>query len=313
MTSTFLLSALLAVACTGCVAPLMRSTLSGPPTPGQSAELWEEPTDLADRNLFDGPWGKDLAPNPTATYAFVSAKTVGFSPGFAVTDEHGMEWSVKQGPEAQVEVVMSRVLSAVGYHQPPVYYLPQWTISGGPSSRVQSEARFRPKDTVLKDEGEWSWQENPFIGTRPYNGLRVLLMILNASDLKNSNNTLYQVKEPGDARNAAHRWYVRDIGAGLGKTGRLNPKRNDLALFERTRFINGVKNGAVDFNYHGRHQELADHITPEDVRWMCDLLAHLRIEQWRDAFRAGGYDAVTAERFIARIREKIAEGQALTP
>jgi hypothetical protein len=183
------ISALLAVTCTGCVAPLMRSTLPGPPTPGQSAQLWEEPNDLAERNLFDGPWGKDLAPDPAATYAFVKAKTVGVSPGFAVTDEHGMEWSVKQGPEAKVEVVMSRILSAVGYHQPPVYYLPGWTISGGPSSRAQSEARFRPKHTVLKDEGEWSWQENPFIGTRPYNGLRVLMMILNESDLKNSNNS----------------------------------------------------------------------------------------------------------------------------
>ncbi len=125
------LSSLLPVACTGCAAPLMRSTLLGPPTPAQLSELWEEPTDPAERNLFDGPWGKDLAPNPTATYAFVSEKTVGVSPGFAVTDEHGMEWSIKQGPEAKVEVVASRVLSAVGYHQPPVYYLPRWTLSGG--------------------------------------------------------------------------------------------------------------------------------------------------------------------------------------
>lgn len=308
------LSSLLAVACTGCAAPLMRSTLLGPPTPAQLAELWEEPTDLAERNLFDGPWGKDLAPNPTATYAFVSEKTVGVSPGFAVTDEHGVEWSIKQGPEAKVEVVASRVLSAVGYHQPPVYYLPQWSLSGGPSPRVQPEARFRPKHTVLKDVGEWSWHQNPFIGTRPYDGLRVLMMILNESDLKNSNNTLYEVDEPGDTQNVAHRRYVvRDIGAALGETGRLGPRRNDLALFERIGFIKSVKNGAVDFNYHGRHQELADHIAPEDVRWMCDLLAQLRIEQWRDAFRGGGYDAATSERFIARIREKIAEGQALTP
>jgi len=310
------LGALLAVACTACAAPLMRSTLSAPPTPGQSAELWEEPHDLADRNLFDGPWGQDFAPDPAATYTFVSKKTVGVSPGFAVTDERGTEWSVKQGREAKVEVVMSRVLSAVGYHQPPVYYLPRWTISGGPSSSegVQSEARFRPKHTVLTDEGPWSWHANPFIGTRPYNGLRVLMMVLNQSDLKNSNNTLYGFKESGDAGRAARRWYVvRDIGAGLGETGRLGPRRNDLLLFERIAFINSVKNGAVDFNYHGRHQELADHITPEDVRWMCDLLARLRMDQWHDAFRAGGYDEPTAERFIARIKEKVAEGQALTP
>ena len=236
------------------------------------------------------------------------------SPGFGVTDEHGTEWSVKQGREAKVEVVMSRVLSAVGYHQPPVYYLPQWTISGGPAPGVQTEARFRPKHTVLKDDGEWSWQQNPFIGTRPYNGLRVLMMLLNESDLKNSNNTLYEVKKTADAHTDARHWYVvRDIGTALGETGRIEPQRNDPNMFEQTKFINRVKDGHVQFNYHGRHQELADDITPADVRWMCDLLAQLRIEQWRDAFRAGGYDAATAERFIVRIREKIAEGHALAP
>ena len=306
--------AIVVAACTGCVAPLLRSTAPGPATPSQSAELWEAPNDLAARDLFDGPWGKNLAPNPTTVYTFVSVKTGGVSPGFAVTDAQGMEWSVKQGPEAKVEVVMSRLLSAVGYHQPPVYYLPHWTISGGPSSGVQSEARFRPKHTILKDKGEWSWQENPFIGTRPYNGLRVLMMLLNGSDLKNSNNTLYEIKDAGDTGNATHQWYVvRDIGAALGETGRFGPKRGDPALFDQIRFIKSVKNGAVAFNYHGRHQELADHISPDDVRWMCDLLSHLGIEQWRDAFRAGGYDAATSDRFIARIKAKITEGQALTP
>lgn len=309
---TLFLSSVLALACSGCVAPIMRSTRAGPLTPVQSAELWEEPKDLSERNLFDGPWGKTLAPSPTATYSFVSAKTAGVSPGFAVTDEHGMEWSVKQGPEAQVEVVMSRVLSAVGYHQPPVYYLPRWTFRGGPWPSAQREARFRPKHTVLRDEGPWSWQENPFVGTQPYNGLLVLFMLLNGSDLKNSNNTLYEVTEPGETGSAARRWYVvRDIGTALGETGRINPRRNDAALFERIRFINGVKNGLVDFNYHGLHQELADHITPADVRWMSGLLARLSVEQWRDAFRAGGYDPPTSDRFIARIRAKIAEGQAL--
>ena len=78
-------------------------------------------------------------------------------------------------------------------------------------------------------------------------------------------------------------------------------------------FTNHVKNGEVDFNYQGRHQELTRNIAPEDVRWICELLARLRVEQWRDAFRAGGYEPHLAERFICRIREKIAEGLALAP
>ena len=46
---------------------------------------------------------------------------------------------------------------------------------------------------------------------------------------------------------------------------------------------------------------------------MCDLPARLGPEQWRDAFRAGRYDAETAQRFTTRIKGKIAEGQALAP
>ena len=38
------------------------------------------------------------------------------------------EWSAKIGPEAQTEVVVSRILWGLGYHQPPIYYLPSWTL-----------------------------------------------------------------------------------------------------------------------------------------------------------------------------------------
>lgn len=306
-----LISALLAITVTGCIARL-HSTSTGPATPAQMAELWEEPADPAGRDLFNGPWPKEFAPNPTATYTFVSAKTVGVSPGFTVMDEQGMQWSVKLGREVKVEVVTSRILTALGYHQPPVYYLPRWTLKGGPGPIAQPEGRFRPKQAVLKDAGEWSWQKNPFIGTRPYNGLRVLMMLLNQSDLKNSNNTLYEVGRSNVAGKTARRWYVaRDIGTGLGETGRLNPKRDNPDLFERIAFMKGVDDGDVHFNYHGRHQELADHISPADVRWMCSRLSQLTPARWHDAFRAAGYETATANRYIARIMAKIAEGQAL--
>ena len=159
-------SALLSVTCAGCVAPVMRSTLSAPHSRAALGVVGDAGRHCRTRPVRR-PLGKALAPNPATVYTFVSAKSVGVSPGLAVTDDQGMEWSVKQGPEARVEVVMSRVLSAVGYHQPPVYYLPRWTIRGGPSTSEQSEARFRPKHSVMRDEGEWSWQENPFVGTRP--------------------------------------------------------------------------------------------------------------------------------------------------
>src|SRR5919201_4203957 len=103
-------------------APHVHSTATAPLTDSVIAQLWVAPDDLQKRNLFDGPWGRELAPNPDATYTYLSTHN-GFSPGFDVRGPDDSEWSVKLGDEAQPEVVASRILSAIGYHQPPVYYL----------------------------------------------------------------------------------------------------------------------------------------------------------------------------------------------
>jgi hypothetical protein len=164
-------------------------------------------------------------------------------------------------------------------------------------------------DKSLKRIGEWSWQQNPFVGTRPYQGLLVILMMFNSSDVKNENNALYEVKNQGER---VTRWYVvRDLGTALGETGRLAPQRGDPDIFEREAFITGVKDGFVQFNYRGWHQELFRRISPGDVAWASELLGQLSDHQWSDAFRAGGFRPAVADRFIGRLHEKIVEGRRL--
>ena len=65
------------------------------------------------------------------------------------------------------------------------------------------------------------------------------------------------------------------------------------------------------FDYRGRHKALFDDITPADVRWICERLQRLTDSRWKDAFRAGGYPRAIADRFIRRMKQKIAEGLAL--
>jgi hypothetical protein len=279
------------------------------------AELWVRPADLADRDLYAGPWGADHAPDPHAEYTFVRPKQGGSSPGMVVRDPASRTWHVKQAPEGgrrgegPTEVVLSRVLSAVGYHQPPVYFLPSFTLRDASGIRTVPGGRFRLNVTSLKARGDWSWQENPFVGMRPYQGLLVILLLFNSSDLKNSNNTLYDVDTGGSPR----QWYVvRDLGAALGETGRLAPARNDVEVFTRSRFITGVTRDFVVFNYHGFHQELIrDRISIVDVGWASYMLAGLSEGQWQDAFRAGGYDSDVAARFIAALRSRISQGQQI--
>ena len=291
------------------IAPPVRPTVPASAAVGDLSQLWR-PIDIDSADLLHGPWGAEFAPDPDATYTFLERKKTGNSPGMTVRDPKGLEWSVKQGAEGPVEPTVSRVLSAVGYHQPPVYYLPSFIVSrDGQVERVEG-GRFRPKIEGFTEAGTWSWQQNPFVGTQPYQGLLVLLMLLNSSDIKNANNSIYELRDP---REGATRWFVvRDLGASLGQSGRLDPPRGDPELFEQTAFITGVKDGFVQFKYHGWHQELVrGRITPSDVRWITERLTQLSDKQWSDAFRAGGHDPATADRFIRRIKEKIQEGLAV--
>jgi hypothetical protein len=223
-----------------------------------------------------------------------------------------MEWSAKIGPEAQTEVVVSRILWALGYHQPPIYYLPSWKLDTGDGApRLESEARFRPKiEGLVRLDEYWYWADNAFSGTRELKGLLVTLLMLNSSDLKDDNNSIYELKEPWDG---AARWFVvRDVGAALGVTGKLYPRRNWLEGFEKAGFITGVnEDGSVQFDYDGRHQELLSMITVADVQWAATRMQRLSDAQWRDAFRSGNYAPSDAARFIRRIKQKIADGLAL--
>ena len=278
------------------------------------SSLWEEPTDIGQRDLFYGPWGPERAPDPQGRYTLEAVKRTGVNPGMTVRDAAGRKWSVKQAaPDSQaegpIEVTLSRVLSAVGYHQPPVYFLPSFTLVDDWGEHVEAGGRFRLSDKSLKDLGDWSWQQNPFVGTTPYQGLLTILLLFSSSDLKNSNNTLYEHR----TGTRVEPWFVvRDLGTALGETGRFAPRRGDPALFERQRFILSIRDGFVEFDYHGYHQELVrDRIRPEQVRWACDLLAGLDDTQWKDAFRAGGVAPHDAARFIAKIQANIAAGQQL--
>jgi len=284
------------------------------PSSTPMSSWWQAPENLQHRDLFNGPWGAAQAPDPQAEYTFVRPKTGGFNPGVIVRDPRGREWHVKQpsgraGDEGPSEVVLSRVLSALGYHQPPVYYLREFKMRDGSGVHMEPGGRFRLDSPALVSKGEWSWQKNPFVGQRPYQGLLVIMLMFNSSDLKNSNNTLYEYTPT--AGTPPKQWYVvRDLGLCLGETGRFSPERNNLGVFSRTQFITGEKRGFVQFDFHGLNKQLVrGRITREDVRWAAALISGLTDRQWWDAFRAGGYEPDVATRFIEILRGRVAQAQ----
>ena len=306
------------VAGTACAAREPRPVAAPAPSVDVAA-LWQEPVDIRTRDLLHGPGGPGLTPDPAVSYTFVKTDTTGYSPGYDVKGPDGTLWSVKLGPEAQPEVVSSRLLWAIGYHQPAVYYLPGWRLTGQDAG-PKAEGRFRRDPPEHEVVGEWSWYENPFVGQRPFNGLLVANLLLNNWDWKDSNN---KVVDRRDATRPRRVYIVRDLGASLGKTtfsswfqklalrGFAQGTRNDLEGFESQKLVKRVEGDRVEFDYKGKYGRLVDMLTIPDVVWTCRLFARLSDRQLDDAFRAAGYSDDERARYVAKVKSKIAEGLAL--
>lgn len=302
-------------------APQVRITNPTAPSAERFAELWQAPNDLSSRDLFHGPGGAEAKPTDTA-FTWVSTDQTGYSTGYEVRGSDGRTWSVKLGIEAQSEIVASRVLWAIGYHQPATYYVPKWQLNGGPGGQ-QEPGRFRLESEDAKVIGDWSWAENDFLGTQPYQGLIAANILLSNWDWKTSNNKIYRHKS---TTSPPQRYVVRDLGASLGKTktsrllwilpipvrGFGQGSRNHIDDFESQGFIERVDENQVEFDFDSIYGSVVDLVHPSSVRWVAELLNRVSDAQWDDAFRAADYSPEVRARFIRKIKSKIAEGLAVS-
>lgn len=284
------------------------------------ANLWQEPTDLLERDLYHGPGGAALKPPSTdGSFDFVAFKTSGTNPGYDVKDSSGRLWSVKLGLEAQPEVTSSRILWAMGFHQPAQYYVHSFKLTGMDAG-IKENARFRTEQDTWKAVGDWSWYENPFMNAPQFRGLVVAQLILNNWDLKTANNRVYEATDPSIKPQRI--FMVRDVGASLGHSkqahffkmlGTMGSQgtKHDIEGFERQGFIKKVDGDKVSFDYRGLNQELVDRVTVADVIWACEWMARISDGQLQAAFKAGAFTEDETERYIRKIKEKIAQGLAL--
>jgi hypothetical protein len=298
--------------------------------------LWRDPGDLTKRDLRYGPGSAQLA--PVAPFIFGGEESTGESPKFRVTDARGDTWVVKLGVEAQAETVATRIIWSVGYFADEAYFFDRAEIKNLPKlSRGQEfvegktvirGARFEPKRKGIDRGANWDWEQNPFLQTRELDGLKVLMVLLGNYDTRVANNKI--LTATNDAGTVEARYVATDVGATLGKVGGLGGKRskNSLQDFQSSKFITGVENGFVKFDYsttpkgmgkfasffkpsyrssQAKKERAMKTITVANARWMGSVLAQLSDEQLRDAFRAAGYDAATMDGFIKVIRARIAE------
>ena len=331
---TLILAALLLVAGILSVPQLAQAQRLRRTKASARAVLWREPGNIPSRNLLYGPGSPELA--PVAPFTFLDESKKGESPKFDVRDARGVVWTVKLGEEAQSETVSTRLVWAMGYFAEEAYYFDEVRIENLPRlSRGRDfvltdgtvvGARFEPERKHLTEGPTWDWEENPFRGTRQLSGLKILMILLNNYDARKENNKIFYSRAAATGRyEALH--LVSDLGATLGRAGGLGGKRtkNDLKDFLSTRFVMGVEDGSVEFDYDTRPSKLGHFsivylpyyrgevkkekamrgIPVAHARWIGSLLTQLTDEQLRDAFRAAQYNEETIDGYVRALRERI--------
>ena len=294
---------------------------------GTTTVLWRDRGDVAALNLLDGPGGKTRAPG--TDFTFMGEIETGTAAKFDVVDENGAKWKVKLGPEAKGETAATRLVWAAGYFTDEDYYRPEIRVRGlQPLSRgnkyisdaglgLVREARLKRDDPGKKSQ-DWSWYETRVAGTREFNGLRVMMALINNWDLKADNNSVY------DQDGAGERYFVSDLGASLGRTGSsFSRSKGVMQDYAQTKFVRKVTPDHADFVMHSRPffllyvfrhnyysvrtrmESIPRHIPIADARWLGNLLGQLSTDQIGDCFRAGGFSPAEVEGYTRVVTERI--------
>ncbi|MGI8813414.1 MAG: hypothetical protein ACR2IH_12945 [Pyrinomonadaceae bacterium] len=267
------------------------------------AVLWE-PVAIERRDLFNGPGGGEMKPD-VSSVKFIKAEKGGHNKKYKIKDASGREWVAKLGREARPETAAVRLLFGLGYKTEINYLVPTITIPGkGTFQNVRLEARPANAQRL----GEWKWKSNPFVGTKPLQGLKMMMVFMTNWDVLDLQNKIVRV-------GLEDQYIISDLGSTFGRLG-----NNNLPLFYRlgrttgrpnqyikTRFIRRVENGVIELSYKGKSRSIFKGITLADGRWLASRLNRLSDAQILDAFRAANYSPAEAEIYHRAVRNKIDE------
>jgi hypothetical protein len=295
-----------------------------------NAIIWRDPGRVDRLDLNAGPAGPDGDPAPPFT--FIEEHLTGSRPCVSVRDRRGRKWRVKWGNEVQVEALATRLAWAAGYFVETTCYVREGRIVDVPAlqraaANVDQEGCFRDarfeldEEDVIKhfDEHSWAWNDNPFVGTRELNGLKIVMMWLSNWDAKDvrdvalGSNTAVFEYPIGKGRREA-RYLIIDWGGALGRWGSIVRRgRWDCDGFaaETDALVRDVVDDQVRFGYSGqRTADIAEGIRISDVEWLLRTLGRLSDAQIAAAVAASGGSPDEVACFTRALRarlEKLAE------
>jgi hypothetical protein len=268
--------------------------------------MWE-PVNIKQKNLLLGPGGSSLRPN-LRRVTFLKKETGGNNLKYRIKDGSGRVWVAKIADESRPETAAARLLWAIGYKTEINYLAPRLTI---PTKGTYSNVSLEARPANVKRGERWNWNDNPFVGKRELNGLKIMMAMINNWDIKADNTAILVT---GDQRH----YIISDLGSSFGKLPMssgflLNRMRRSVDRpdhFAKSKFINGVdKDGFVDLAYNSKHAGVMDDITVEDARWLASLLVQLSDRQMNEAFRAANYSVSERKLLTNTLRSRIRELQ----
>ena len=289
--------------------------------------IWHEPPPADALDPVHGPGGGDGAPVPP--FRFIAEHGSGSQPCVSVKDGRGRRWRVKWGDEVRSETFAVRFAWACGYFAEVTYFVPSGTIEGATGldrarqcidaeSGAFCDARFELDDPAVKklfEEHSWSWDDNPFVGTRELTGLKIVVMLLSNWDTKDrrdvargSNTAIFEHRVSRWRREA--RYLLTDWGGSMGRWGSNIATRGrwDVEGFEEQTpgFVTGADNGRVAFGYTGqRTADIAGDVPLDHVRWFHPHASRVSESFLREALLASGASGGEAARFARALRERI--------
>jgi hypothetical protein len=292
------------------------------------AILWIDPGDPSLRDFENGIGGSESRPEPP--FQFVDEDRSGTSSKINVTDGRGRSWNVKWGREVSASVFCTRLVWACGYFTEPEYFIASGRIEGvkglkRAGSHISHDGSFKRarfqlrSDTPKFVEGRsWTWAENPFVGTRQFQGLKILMLLLSNWDGKDardfvdggsrmdSNLGIFLDELTGKPR---YFYADDDWGASLGKWGgTLTWTKWDCKGFadQTSDFVKQKKNGELKWGYDGKHEkDLTSDISVADVQWLLQYLGRITDEQIRRGLESSGASPKDTQCYVEALSERI--------
>jgi hypothetical protein len=288
--------------------------------------LWRDPGNVETLDFRYGIGGEAMAPKPPFT--FVEEDPSGSTPKVHVRDSNDRHWVIKFGQEASPDTFCTRLAWAVGFYAEPNYVVPKGVIEGvGNLQRahkdIDSKGNFengrfqlRTKDPKFLKTVNWSWTDNPFIGTPELGGLKVLMMLLSDWDNKDArdaekrgtNTAIYQ-------HDKLLYYFIDDWGGAMGNWGKYftRSKWNADSFMKQSSDFVAWKDGELRWGYVGQHSDLLrEGVKPSDVRWLMQYLGRVTDDQLRTGLLSSGASEKETETYVQALRIRIGALQKVT-